>query len=74
MSRSKKKRWSDLSDEQRAGAIGVGVVQVALLGAALVDLARRPSEQINGRKAVWVAVSFVNTVGPIAYFAFGRKR
>ena len=52
----------------------MGVVQVALLGAALVDLARRPSEQINGRKAVWVAVSFVNTVGPIAYFAFGRKR
>ena len=74
MSRSKKQRWSDLSEQQRAGVIGVGVVQVTLQVAALVDLARRPSEQINGRKAVWVAASFVNTVGPIAYFVFGRRR
>ena len=50
-------------------------VQLALLDAtALSDLARRPSAEVNGSKRVWVAVSFVNFVGPLAYFAFGRRR
>jgi len=49
-------------------------VQVALLAAALVDLRRRPADQINGSKAVWSAVAFVNFLGPLAYFAFGRRR
>ena len=71
---SKKKRWSDLSTEQRAGVAGAGVVQVALLVAALVDLWRRPREEVKGSKAIWAAVSFVNFVGPIAYFKFGRRR
>ena len=60
-------------DEQRTAVIGAGVVQLSLLGAALADLARRPSDQVNGRKAVWAAVSFANFVGPIAYFV-SRKR
>ena len=42
--------------------------------AALVDIRRRPAEQIKGRKAAWVAVSFINTFGPLAYFKFGRRR
>jgi len=29
---------------------------------------------MNGSKALWVAVSSVNFVGPLAYFAFGRRR
>lgn len=73
-SKKKKKRWEDLSSEQRAGVLAAGVVQVSLLGAALLDLARRPSSRVNGSKALWAAVSFVNFVGPIAYFRFGRKR
>ena len=32
------------------------------------------AEQINGRKPMWVALAFVNTIGPLAYFVFGRKR
>jgi hypothetical protein len=71
--RTSKKRWSDLSAGQRAAVVAAGVVQVGLLGAALTDLRRRPSAQVNGRKAMWVAVSFVNFVGPLAYFAFGRR-
>ena len=74
MGRGSNKRWSDLSTPQRAGVTGAGVVQVALLVAALVDLRRRPADQIKGSKAVWVGVSFVNFVGPLAYFAFGRRR
>jgi hypothetical protein len=69
-----KKRWAELSTPQRAGIVAAGAVQLALLGAALSDLARRPSAEVKGSKRVWAAVSFVNFVGPLAYFAFGRKR
>jgi len=51
-----------------------GVVQLGLLVAALVDIHRRPATQIRGRKRLWVAVAFVNFVGPISYFLFGRRR
>ena len=72
--RPKKKRWSDLSGRQRGGVIAAGVVQVSLLIAALVDLRRRPAEQINGSKRLWLPLLFVNFFGPLAYFRFGRKR
>ena len=73
-SRKKKQRWSDLSTEQRIGVVALGTFQVSLQIAALVDIRRRPREQIKGRKATWVAVSFINTFGPLAYFKFGRRR
>jgi hypothetical protein len=72
--RKRKQRWSDLSSRQQRAIIAAGVVQNGLLVAALIDLRRRPAEQVNGNKRLWAAVSFVNFVGPIAYFAFGRKR
>jgi phospholipase D-like protein len=70
----RKKQWSDLSSRQRAGLVGAGIVQVSLQLAALVDLYRRPREQVKGHKAAWVAASFVNTFGPLAYFEYGRRR
>ena len=53
-----------------------GIVQFALLAAALADIYRRPSQEINGSKWLWSAVAFANFmgIGSIAYFAFGRKR
>jgi len=51
-----------------------GTVQVALLIAALADIWRRPEEEIRGDKRLWTAVSFVNFIGPISYFLFGRRR
>ena len=68
------KRWSELSTGQRRGIVLSGVVQVALLGAALLDIWRRPEEEIRGNKRMWTLAAFVNFVGPIAYFAFGRRR
>lgn len=70
----KKKRWSDMSDQQRGAVVAAGIVQVGLLIAALRDLWRRPSEEIRGRKLVWLPILFVNFFGPLAYFRFGRKR
>jgi hypothetical protein len=67
-------RWGDLSSGQRAMVVLAGTLQVALLGAALTDLKRRSSAEVNGSRAAWTAVSFVNFIGPLAYFAFGRKR
>jgi len=54
-----------------------GVIEGVLKLAALVDLARRPSNQVRGPKAAWAAaVSLISSLGavPIAYFAWGRRR
>ena len=74
MSRGSTKRWSELSQRQRGIIVGSGVVQLILLVVALADLRRRPPDQVNGPKPLWLAVSLVNFVGPLAYLAFGRKR
>ena len=68
------KRWRDLSPAQRRAIVLSGMVQFGLLAAALVDIYRRPAEEIRGRKPLWVAVAFVNYIGPISYFLFGRRR
>lgn len=70
----KKVSWNALSPPQRATAVGAGLLQISLTIAALRDLRRRPAEQVKGRKSLWVAASFVNFVGPLSYFAFGRRR
>ena len=72
-SKKQKKQWKDLSGPQRAGAAVAGIIQFALLGAALWDLRRRPAEQVRGPKWLWGMVVFVNYVGPISYFLVGRK-
>jgi Phospholipase_D-nuclease N-terminal len=69
-----KKRWSELSTGQRRGIMISGIVQFALLIAALVDIWRRPKEEIRGDKRLWTALSFVNFIGPISYFLLGRRR
>jgi phospholipase D-like protein len=69
------KKWSDLTSKQKAPFVLRGIVQFALLTAALADIYRRPAEEIRGSKWLWSAAAFVNFmgIGPIAYFAFGRK-
>jgi hypothetical protein len=74
VSRGSTKRWNELSQRQRGIIVGSGVVQLILLVVALADLRRRPPDQVNGPKPLWLAVSLVNFVGPLAYLAFGRKR
>jgi len=67
------KRWSELTTSQRAAVVLLGTLQMALLAAALWDIHRRPEEEIRGSKRMWTAAAFVNFIGPIAYFLFGRK-
>jgi hypothetical protein len=52
----------------------VWLVQVSLLLWALIDIVRRPSEEVRGgTKWPWVLlVLFINLVGPVIYLAAGR--
>jgi hypothetical protein len=70
------KKWSDLTAREKAPFVLRGIIQFALLAAALADIYRRPAEEIKGSKWLWSAAVFVNFmgIGPIAYFAFGRRR
>ena len=69
-----KKKWSDLNGAQKASIVATGMIQMTLLAVALADIRRRPAEQINGNKRLWTLALFVNWVGPISYFLFGRKQ
>ena len=69
-----KRRLRDLSAPQRAVLAVLVALQLGLLAAALLDLSRRPARKVRGDKRLWVAAAFVNYVGPVAYFVYGRKR
>ena len=69
-----RKKWSELSGRSRTLVVAVGVVEVVLLAVTLIDIKRRPADQINGSKRMWTALAFINIVGPIAYFTLGRRR
>ena len=68
------RRWSELSDRQQTVLLVAVSVQLSLAATAWADLATRPAALVNGRKDVWAAVIAVNFLGPIAYFARGRRR
>lgn len=52
--------------------IPVVLIQLGLLVAALVDWWRRP--RTRGSRWLWLAlILFVQMLGPIAYFVFGRE-
>ena len=69
-----KKKWSELSRRSRTLIVVAGVVEVVLLAVTLIDIKRRPADQIKGSKRMWTALAFIDIVGPISYFAFGRRR
>jgi NADH:ubiquinone oxidoreductase subunit 2 (subunit N) len=48
------------------------ILQVILLIVALIDLVK--NDDTNGPKWVWaLVIVFVNIIGPILYFVFGRR-
>lgn len=64
----------ELSDRQRKLLVAAAAAEAALKIAALIDIQRRPASQIRGPKALWRAAQAVNLLGPLSYFAVGRKR
>lgn len=68
-----RRRWRDLGPGARAVVVISAIIQLGLLGAAQADIKRRSAEQLKGPRWLWVSLSFINFVGPIAYFLFGRR-
>ena len=71
---AKKKTWKEMSPAAKAGTIVAGIVNLSLLVAAQRDISKRPAAMINGPKGAWRAASFINFIGPMVYFIFGRKK
>ena len=68
------KKWSDLSAGQRNTIKVLALAELVLKIAMLIDIKRRPASQIRGPKRLWRAAAVVNTIGPVSYFTFGRRR
>jgi hypothetical protein len=69
----KARRWSDMTPRQQTAVLIGASVQLSLAATAWVDLAKRPAALVNGPRALWAALIGVNFLGPIAYFARGRR-
>jgi hypothetical protein len=68
------RRWGDLSTAQQRTIAAVAVVEVVLTTRALLDLARRPADQVRGPKPAWALGCLVQPVGPVTYLMVGRRR
>ncbi|MGV9709822.1 hypothetical protein ACWDTI_04070 [Gordonia sp. NPDC003424] len=71
---AERKRFNQLPPRSRALIIVGAIIQFALQAVALRDLKKRPADQVKGPKKLWVAASFINYFGPIAYLVVGRKK
>ena len=74
---TKARRWNDLSDRSRKIILTAAAVEGALKVVALVDLWRRPADQVRGSKAAWATtIVVVNSAGvvPLVYFRRGRRK
>jgi hypothetical protein len=69
------KRWSSLSSGQRSLVVVAGLTEAALKALMLIDLRRRPADQIRGPKWLWALGALLNTagIGSVVYFAVGRR-
>lgn len=68
------KKWSDLSQGQRNAIKIAALAELTLKIAMLIDIRRRPASEIRGPKGAWRAAAAVNTLGPVSYFLFGRRK
>ncbi|PJJ44646.1 phospholipase D-like protein [Glutamicibacter mysorens] len=69
-----KRKFKDLPAGGKIAVIVTVIAQLTLMVAALRDLYKRPAEQVKGPKPAWAAASLISFFGPIAYFAFGRRK
>lgn len=65
--------WSELSQTHKRQICVAAAAELILTTAALRDLARRPAADVRGAKVAWALGCFVQPVGPLAYFAVGRR-
>ena len=71
-----KQRWEQLTPGQRKALIAAAAVDGVLKVAALLDLRKRPADQIRGPKWLWAtSLAIVGSAGilPASYLLFGRR-
>jgi Phospholipase_D-nuclease N-terminal len=68
-----RKSWADLSPATRAAIVAGGVAEVIVTTLALLDLVRRPGQDVRGPKLFWITTFVVQPFGPLLYFAAGRR-
>ena len=72
-----KKRWKDLSPRARRLILFGTTFETVLKVVALIDLKRRPADQVNGSKVRWAAAIVLVSSGglvPVLYLLRGRRR
>lgn len=65
--------WKELSGKRKVFVTLLTSAQLALTVAAYKDLVGRPEKEIEGSKLAWGIALLVNWIGPLAYFAKGRR-
>jgi len=73
-SRSTREQWNAMPTWQRAGMIALVPIEIAATTVAVVDLVRRPRDQVRGPKFLWWPALAVQPFGPLAYLALARRR
>ena len=66
-------RFKALSPVRQAAIVGITAWNLWLIVAAQLDISRTPADQMRGSKALWRVLCLTNTVGPLAYFRWGRR-
>jgi hypothetical protein len=69
---TRKKKWSELTGQQRAGVLALVAVQAALAAWAQRDLGMRTASELRGPKLLW-RLLVLNSFGAVAYILFGRQ-
>jgi hypothetical protein len=67
-------KFRKLPPGYQAAIAAITAWNIWLSAAAQRDIQRRPPAEIRGPKLIWRVVCLTNTVGPAAYFRWGRRR
>ena len=68
------KRWADLSVGQRRLLVAAAAAEAVTQDRGADRHPAPAASQIRGPKGLWRAAMVVNLLGPVSYFAVGRKR
>jgi len=62
-----------LSPVKQAAIVAITAWNLWLSASAQLSIQRMPADRIRGRKWLWRLACLTNTVGPLAYFRWGRR-
>jgi hypothetical protein len=63
-----------LSPVKQAAIVAITAWNWWLSATAELSIQRTPAERVRGPKLIWRLACLTNTVGPLAYFRWGRRK